>query len=100
MNAVVDREKLMKRELAQRVTTLELLVGDLIHLVRQLAPEAVDAVAAEAARDLEIQTHHAMPAALEHQRFRLQQVLDSRARNLSRKRFSSRLSTQKFSPTD
>jgi len=100
MDAVVDREKLKQRELSQRVTTLELLVADLIHLVRQLDPEAVEVLAAEAARDAEHQTHHAMPEALEHQRYRLQQVLESRARNLGRRRFSSRLAAQKFSSTD
>jgi hypothetical protein len=100
MDVVVDRERLKQRELAQRVTTLELLVADLIHLVRQLAPEAVDALAAEAARDAVNQTHHAMPEALEHQRYRLQQVLESRARNLRRRRFSSRLSAQRFPSTD
>jgi hypothetical protein len=100
MGVVIEREKLKQRELSVRVTTLELLVADLIHLLRQLAPEAVDVLAAEAAHDLEVQTHHLMPDKLEHQRYRLQQVLDARARNLSRKRFSSRLSAQRFSSTD
>jgi hypothetical protein len=100
MNVVVDREKLKQRELAQRVTTLELLVADLIHLVRQLAPGAVDALAAEAAHDVVNESHHALPEALEHQRFRLHQVLDARARNLARKRFSASLSAQRFSSTD
>ena len=100
METVLDREKLKQRELSQRVMALELLVADLIHLLRQLAPEAVDALAAEAARDLENQTHHSLPEALEHQRFRLHQVLDTRARNLARRRFSMKLSAQKFPATD
>ncbi|MFI4933149.1 MAG: hypothetical protein ACHP7N_00865 [Caulobacterales bacterium] len=100
MDSLTDPAKFKQRELVVRVATLELLVADLIHLVRQLAPEAVEAVAAEAAHDLENQIGHGMPDGLEHQRFRLQQVLDSRARNLGRKRFSSRFATQRFSSTD
>jgi hypothetical protein len=73
---------------------------DLIHLVRQVAPEAVDCLAAEAARDVELQTARAMPCNAESQRFRLRQVLDSRARNLAKRRFSSRLSVQRHAPTD
>jgi hypothetical protein len=100
MGEVIDRERLKQRELAARVTTLELLVADLIHLLRRLDDKAVDALAAEAAHDLQNEINHALPEALEHQRFRLQQVLDSRARNLARRRFSPRLSTQRFAPTD
>jgi hypothetical protein len=95
-----DRERLKQRELTARVTTLELLVADLIHLVRLLDPEAMEAVALEAARDVERQINRSMPDSLEHQRFRLKQVLESRARSLGRPRFSPRLAEQRFSATD
>jgi hypothetical protein len=100
MDAYVDPAKLKQRELVVRVATLELLVADLLHLVRQVAPEAVDELAREAAGDLDGQIGHDMPSGAENQRFQLQQVLSGRARNLARKRFSQRLSTQRFAPTD
>ena len=100
MDHIVDREGLKNRELSTRVTTLELLVADLIHLVRQLDPGAVDVLTREALRDVDLQVNHSLPDGLEHPRFRLKQVLESRARNLGRKRFSARLATQKFSATD
>ncbi|MBV9994669.1 MAG: hypothetical protein JO127_05605 [Caulobacteraceae bacterium] len=100
MDDLPDREKFMQRELVARVTTLELLVADLIHLVRQLDESAVDALAAEASRDVCREINHALPEGLEHQRFRLKQVLEGRARNLAQRRFSSKLRAQKFAPTD
>lgn len=100
MDAWVDPAKLKQRELVVRVATLELLVADLLHLIRQVAPEAVEELAREAAHDLENQVAHDMPSDAEHQRFRLQQVLSGRARNLAKRRFSQRLSTQRFAPTD
>ena len=100
MDAWSDPGKLQHRELVVRVATLELLVADLIHLVRQVAPNAVDEIAAEAARDLENQKGHDMPCGAENQRFRLQQVLSGRARNLAQRRFSQRLATQRHEPTD
>jgi hypothetical protein len=97
---MVEHEKMTQRELVMRVATLELLVADLIHLVRQCAPDAVTQLAAEAARDVDVQTARAMPCDAENQRFRLRKVLDSRARNLASQRFSSRLAFQRHAPTD
>ena len=95
-----ERVSLTQRELVMRVATLELLVSDLIHLVRQGAPDAVQGLAAEAARDLDLQTARTMPCDAESQRFRLHKVLDSRARSLAAHRFSSRLTAQRHAPTD
>lgn len=100
MDAFADPAKLKHRELVVRVATLELLVADLVHLVRQLSPGIVDELAAEAARDMEGQVGRDMPSGAENQRFRLQQVLSGRARSLGSRRFSQRLSAQRFSPTD
>ncbi|MFI4976771.1 MAG: hypothetical protein ACHP84_19740 [Caulobacterales bacterium] len=100
MDAVVDSNKLRKRELVVRVAVLELLVADLIHLLRQVAPAVVDELAAEAVTDRDGQFSHAMPAGLEHQRLRLHDVLEERARSLNHKRFSRRLSVQRFPSTD
>lgn len=96
----VSNESLKRRELVVRVATLELLVADLIHLVRQVAPQEVDILAKEAAIDRDAQMARSMPADAEGQRFRLHQVLDSRARQLTHRRFSSRLSAARHSPTD
>jgi hypothetical protein len=97
---MTERESLTQRELVMRVATLELLVADLIHLVRQCAPEAVQALAEEAARDVDVQAARAMPCDAENQRFRLRKVLDNRARNLAKHRFSSRFAVQRHAPTD
>ncbi len=69
MDAIVDREKLRSRELVVRVATLELLVGDLIHLLRQVAPHAVEAVALEAVIDRDGQMSRTMPDDSESQSF-------------------------------
>jgi hypothetical protein len=97
---MIDVDKAGSRDLVTRVATLELLVADLLHLVRQIAPDEVNILAAEAARDLELQTARVMPCGAENQRFRLHQVLDGRARNLAKRRFSSRLSVQRCAPSD
>jgi hypothetical protein len=97
---MIECENLTQRELVMRVATLELLVADLIHLVRQCAPDAVKELAAEAARDVAIQTARTMPCDAENQRFRLRKVLEGRARNLASQRFSSRLAVQRHAPTD
>jgi hypothetical protein len=89
-----------QRELVTRVATLELLVADLLHLVRQLSPDAVEQLAAEAVRDRDAQMARSMPGDAETQRFRLRQVLDGRARTLASRRFSARLSDQRHEPTD
>jgi hypothetical protein len=87
-------------ELIVRVATLELLVADLIQIVREVAPERVGRIEAEAKHDSVTQSAHDMPLGLEHQRFRLHQVLDGRSRALSRRRFSSRLASRRFAETD
>ena len=96
----VSSESLKKRELVVRVATLELLVADLIHIARQVAPQEVDILAREAAIDRDAQMARSMPADAETQRFRLHQVLESRARQLGQRRFSSRLSAARHPPTD
>jgi hypothetical protein len=83
----VEPQQLKRRELVVRVATLELLVSDLIHILRQVAPEKVDALVAEATRDLDAQAAHSMPADAENQRFRLHQVFDERRRRLQHRRF-------------
>jgi hypothetical protein len=100
MDKMIERGNLTQRELVMRVATLELLVADLIHLVRQSAPGAVQELAEEAARDVDVQSARAMPCDAENQRFRLRKVLDSRARNLASRRFSSRFTEQRYAPTD
>jgi hypothetical protein len=94
------QEKLKARELVVRVATLELLVADLIHLLRQVAPDQVDILAREAVIDRDGQMARYMPADAENQRFRLHQVFEERARALARRRFSSALSKPRFEPTD
>ncbi len=95
-----DQEAFARRELVVRVATLELLVADLVHIVRQCAPAALDELAAEAVRDVDLQNSREMPCGAETQRFRLRQVLDSRARSLARRRFSSRLAVHHCAATD
>ena len=74
-----------KRELIARVAALELLVGDLIHVLWQVAPNAMNKLANDAAHDLEIgHTRVALPVG-EHQRDRLYAVLRNRQRALRRK---------------
>jgi hypothetical protein len=77
---------LSQRELVVRVATLELLVADLIHLLRVVDPQAVDGLVREATMDRDINDARAMPADAEHQRFRLHQVFAERVRALSRRR--------------
>jgi len=84
----MDREPntLSQRELVVRVATLELLVADLVHLLRTVDPKAVDDLVREATLDRDINDARPMPADAEHQRFRLNQVLAERVRALSRRR--------------
>ena len=74
-----------KRDLVARVATLELLVSDLIDLLWEVDPAAMEALAADAARDLEIQNSRVLAAA-EHQRERLFTVLSDRRRKLQHRR--------------
>src|SRR5260221_5641913 len=100
MSPVVHREMLKQKELTVRVATLELLVADLVHALRQVAPDVVEALGAEAVLDRDGQMCHDMPPGAEHQRFRLHQVLDERARRLGYRRFSDKLRRQRCEPTD
>jgi hypothetical protein len=76
-----------RRDLVARVATLELLVSDLIDLLWQVDPKAMEALAGDAARDLEIQNTRVLAAA-EHQRERLFTVLSDRRRKLQHRRKS------------
>jgi hypothetical protein len=73
------------RELVTRVATLELLVADLIDLLWRVDPKAMDTLAGEAARDLELQNSRVIAAAEQH-RDRLFSVLQTRRRKLERGR--------------
>jgi len=81
-----EASNLSQRELVVRVATLELLVADLIHLLRTVDPDAVDHLVREATRDRDVNDARAMPSDAEHQRFRLHQVFAERVRALSRRR--------------
>jgi hypothetical protein len=73
------------RDLVARVAALELLVADLIHVLWQVSPAAMNKLANDAAHDLEIgHTRVALPVG-DHQRDRLYTVLRSRQRMLKRK---------------
>ena len=77
-----DEISTSKRDLVARVATLELLVADLVHILWEVAPAAMNRLAADAARDLEIgHTKIALPVG-EHQRDRLYTVLQTRQRML------------------
>jgi hypothetical protein len=73
------------RDLVARVAALELLVADLVHVLWQVTPNAMNKLANDAAHDLEIgHTRVALPVG-DHQRDRLYAVLRSRQRMLRRK---------------
>ena len=74
-----------RRDLVARVATLELLVSDLIDLLWQVDPQAMERLATDATRDLEIQNSRVIAAA-EHQRERLFTVLSDRRRKLQHRR--------------
>lgn len=74
-----------RRDLVARVATLELLVADLVHILWQVSPEAMNKLANDAVHDLEIgHTRVALPVG-DHQRDRLYTVLRTRQRMLRRK---------------
>jgi hypothetical protein len=81
-----DEVSTSKRDLVARVATLELLVGDLVHILWQVAPAAMNRLASEASHDLEIgHTKIALPVG-DHQRDRLYTVLNTRQRMLKQKK--------------
>ena len=78
-----------KRDLIARVATLELLVSDLIGILHTVAPKAMQQLALDATRDMEIQNTRTLPVA-EHQRDRLHTVLEDRRRKLQLRRSGAR----------
>jgi hypothetical protein len=70
-----------RRDMIARVATLELLISDLIGILQQVAPEAMQKLGQDAARDVELQNARTLPVA-EHQRDRLHTVLADRQRKL------------------
>ena len=79
-----------RRDLIARVATLELLISDLICILQTVAPEAMQKLAQDAARDVELQNSRTLPVA-EHQRDRLHTELADRQRKLQPRRNAARL---------
>ena len=75
-----------KHDLVTRVATLELLVADLIDLLWRVDPQAMDQLALEADKDLQIQHNRIPLPAGETQRMRLYGVLQDRKRKLQHRR--------------
>ncbi|MDE2487447.1 MAG: hypothetical protein KGO51_08615 [Alphaproteobacteria bacterium] len=73
-------------DLVARVATLELLVADLVDLLWQLDPKAMEKLARDAEQDLEIQQNRTPLPAGENQRMRLFAVLQDRRRKLQHRR--------------
>lgn len=81
----MDEFATSNRDLVARVAALELLVADLVHVLLQVSPTAMNKLANDAVHDLEIgHTRVALPIG-DHQRDRLYAVLRSRQRMLKRK---------------
>lgn len=74
-----------QRDLVARVATLELLVSDLIDLLWEVDPAAMQRLSRDADRDLALQNSRVLPGA-EHQRERLFAVLQERRRKLQHRR--------------
>ena len=79
-----------RRDLIARVATLELLISDLIGILQQVAPAAMQQLAQDAARDTELQNARTLQVA-EHQRDRLHTVLTDRQRKLQPRRARAKL---------
>jgi hypothetical protein len=79
-----------RRDLIARVATLELLISDLIGVLHRVDPDAMQQLAQDAARDMELQSSRTLQVA-EHQRDRLHTVLSDRQRKLQPKRTRPRL---------
>ncbi|HEX7943439.1 MAG TPA: hypothetical protein VF495_02170 [Phenylobacterium sp.] len=73
------------RDLVARVAALELLVADLVHVLWQVTPTAMNKLANDAAHDLEIGHNRVALPVGDHQRDRLYSVLRTRQRMLKRK---------------
>lgn len=73
-------------DLVARVATLELLVADLVDLLWQVDPKAMERLARDADQDLEIQHNRTPLPAGEKQRMRLFAVLQDRRRKLRNRR--------------
>ena len=86
----MDQEiRTSRRDLIARVATLELLVSDLISILHRVDPKAMQQLALDAGRDVEIQ-HSRTQGVAEHQRDRLHTVLSDRQRKLQPKRAGAR----------
>lgn len=83
---MTDETAAGRRHLVARVAILELLVADLVDLLWRVNPDAMQILASEAARDLEIQHSRTTLTAAEHQRDRLFSVLNERKRKLQHRR--------------
>lgn len=81
-----DEISTSKHDLVARVATLELLVSDLIDLLWRVDPRAMEQLAADADKDLEIQHNRTPLPAGEAQRLRLFTVLQDRRRRLRHRR--------------
>jgi len=83
---MADDIRTSKHDLIARVATLELLVSDLVELLWQVNPAAMDRLAHDADHDLMIQHNRTPLPAGEHQRARLYTVLQDRKRRLQHRR--------------
>lgn len=81
-----DEIRTSKHDLVARVATLELLVADLVELLWQVDPRAMQRLAADADKDLQIQHNRIPLPAGETQRMRLFNVLQDRRRRLTHRR--------------
>lgn len=82
---VMDDFATSNRDLVARVAALELLVADLVHVLWQVTPTAMNKLANDAAHDLEIGHNRVALPVGDHQRDRLYSVLRTRQRMLKRK---------------
>ena len=82
MNDQIDTSK---REMIARVAALELVISDLIHVLWQVAPNAMNKLANDAVHDLELGNSRVSSPVGEQQRDRLYAVLRSRQRMLRRR---------------
>lgn len=83
---MADDIRTSKHDLIARVATLELLVSDLVELLWQVNPGAMDRLAHDADHDLMIQHNRTPLPAAENQRARLYSVLQDRKRRLQHRR--------------
>ena len=85
-----DEIQTSKRDLIARVATLELIVADLIHILWQVSPSAMNKLASDARHDLELGHSRVSLPVGDQQRDRLYTVLQTRQRMLKRKNTEGR----------